>query len=65
MNVVGREIEHVSEFKYLRFVFNESGTNSAECCKEVESEKKITGDYDFNVQRYCRRACLCLFNAYK
>ena len=35
--------EHVSEFKYLRYVFNESGTDEAECCRKVASGKRVPG----------------------
>ena len=29
-------LEHVSEFKYLRCVLDEAGTNGAECSRKVE-----------------------------
>ena len=36
-------LEHVSKFKYLRFVWDESSTYGAECRKKVASKKKVAG----------------------
>ena len=35
--VNGMQLEHVSEFKYLRFVYYESGTDAAKCCRKMVS----------------------------
>ena len=37
------QLEHVSEFKYLGCVLDESGTGGVECCRKVESERKVVG----------------------
>ena len=34
---------HVSEFKYLGCVWDESGTDGAECSRKVASERRIAG----------------------
>ena len=39
----GIRLEHVYEFKYLRCVLDESGTDEAECCKKVESGRRVAG----------------------
>ena len=36
-------LEHVSEFKYLRCVLDESDTNGAECSRKVASGKRVAG----------------------
>ena len=36
-------LEHVSEFKYLRCVWEESGTDEAECCREMVSVRRVAG----------------------
>ena len=36
-------LEHVSKFKYLGCVLDESGTEDAECSKRVVSERKVVG----------------------
>ena len=36
-------LEHVSEFKYLRCVLDESGTVEAECSRKVANERKVAG----------------------
>ena len=41
VRVDGMRLEHVSEFKYLRCVLNESGTNEAECRRQVESGRRV------------------------
>ena len=37
------QLQRVSEFKYLRLVFDESGTdgNGAECCRKEVNERKV------------------------
>ena len=34
-------LEHVSEFKYLGCILDESGTDEAECSKKVASGRKV------------------------
>ena len=34
----------VSEFKYLRCILEESGTDGAECSRKVVSGRRVTGD---------------------
>ena len=41
--VDGMRLEHVSEFKYLGCVMNESGTDEAECRRKVASGRRVTG----------------------
>ena len=36
-------LEHVSEFKYLECVLDESGTDEAECSRKVVSLRKVAG----------------------
>ena len=36
-------LEHVSEFKYLGCVFDESGTDQAECSRKVASGRRDEG----------------------
>ena len=36
-------LEHVSKFKYLGCVLNESGTDEAECSRKVVSGRSIAG----------------------
>ena len=36
----GRQLERVSELKYLEFVLSEPGTDEAECCRKVASARK-------------------------
>ena len=36
-------LKHVSEFKYLGFVLDESGTDEAECSRKVVSGKRVAG----------------------
>ena len=35
VNIEGIHLEHVSEFKYLRFVLDESDTDGTECSRRV------------------------------
>ena len=39
----GIRLEHVSKFKYLGCVLDESGTDGAECSREVASGRKVKG----------------------
>ena len=41
--VGGIHLEHVSEFKYLGIVLDESGTDEEECSKKVASGRKVAG----------------------
>ena len=36
-------LEHISEFKYLECVFDESGTDEAECGRKVASGRRVAG----------------------
>ena len=36
-------LEHVSELKYLGFVFDESDTDEAECRRKVASGRRVEG----------------------
>ena len=36
-------LKHISEFKYLEYVLDLSGTDDAECCRKVESGRKVAG----------------------
>ena len=44
VHVDGIRLEHVSEFKYLGCVLDESGTDAAECSRKVASGRRVTGD---------------------
>ena len=37
-------LEHVSEFKYLVCILDESGTNRAECSRKVANGRRVVGD---------------------
>ena len=41
--VDGMQLEHVSEFKYLGCVLDESGTGESECCRKVASRRRVAG----------------------
>ena len=43
VHVDGFCLEHVSEFKYLGCVLDESGTDQAECRRKVASGKRVSG----------------------
>ena len=43
VHVDGICLEHVSEFKYLGCVLDESGTDGAECNRKVASGRRIAG----------------------
>ena len=36
-------LKHISEFKYLGYVLEESGTDEVECCRKVGSGRRIAG----------------------
>ena len=40
----GRPLGHVSGFEDLGFVFDESGTDCSECCREGENGRKAAGE---------------------
>ena len=35
VSVDGKEFEHLSDFKHLGFVLNESSTDGMKCCKKI------------------------------
>ena len=41
--VDGMRLKHVSEFKYLRCVLDESGADEAECSRKVASGRRVVG----------------------
>ena len=43
VHVDGIRLEHVSKFKYLGCVFDESFTDGAECCRKVASRRRVAG----------------------
>ena len=43
VHVDGICLEHVSEFKYLDCILNESGTDGAECSKKVANGRRVAG----------------------
>ena len=43
VHVDGIGLEHVSEFKYLGRVLNESSTDGAECSRKVASGRRVAG----------------------
>ena len=43
VHVDGIRLEHVSEFKYLECVLEESGTDLVECSRKVVSGRKVAG----------------------
>ena len=53
-------LEHSSEFKYLGYVLDESGTDEAECCRKVASGTRNAGAIRYlvnarNLQLVCAR----------
>ena len=36
-------LEHVSVFKYLGLVSDETGTDEAVCCRKMASERRVAG----------------------
>ena len=70
VHVDGICLEHISEFKYLGCVLDESGTNGAECSRMVTSGRRVAGAIKSlvnvrNLQLDCARVLhetlLCLF----
>ena len=43
VHVDGVRLEYVSEFKYLKCVLDESGTDGAECSRKVASGRRVAG----------------------
>ena len=43
VHVDGIRLDHVSEFKYFGYVLDESGTDGAECCRKMASERRVGG----------------------
>ena len=41
--VAGIRLEHVSKFKYLGCILDESSTDEAECSRKVASGKRVAG----------------------
>ena len=41
--VGGIRFDHVSEFRYLRWILYESGTDGAECSRKVGSGRRVAG----------------------
>ena len=41
--IYGISLEHISEFKYLRCVLDQSGTDEAECSRKVERGRRVVG----------------------
>ena len=48
--VDGMRLEHVSEFRYLGCVLDESGTNEAERSRKVASGRRVVGDILVNTR---------------
>ena len=56
--VDGIRLEHVSEFKYLGSVLDESGTDGAECSRKLASGRRVAGALMFLVNvRYLQLEC--------
>ena len=54
VHVDGISLKHVSEFKYLGCVLDESGTYGAECSRNVTSGRRVAGAIRFLVNgRIC------------
>ena len=43
VQLVGIRFEHISEFKYLGYVLDKSGTDGIECSRKVVSGKRDAG----------------------
>ena len=43
IRVIGMQLEHASEFKYLGCVLNESSTDEAECRRKLAKGKRVGG----------------------
>ena len=70
IHVDGICLEHVSEFKYLGNVLDESGTYGAECSRKVVSGWKVVGAIrslailgicSLNVLDSCMKHCVCSY----
>ena len=68
--VDGIRLGHVSEFKYLGCVLDESGTDEAECSRKGASGRRIAGairslinarSLQFERARVLHKSCWCLF----
>ena len=46
-------LEHVSEFKYLGCVLDESGTDEEQCSRKVASGGRVAGGISLSVLGYC------------
>ena len=55
VHVDGVRLEHVSEFKYLGYVLDKTGTGEAECSTEVASRRRVA-----SVLESCTKHCLYL-----
>ena len=49
VHVGGVRLKHVSEFKYLRSVLDESGTDGAKCSRNVARGRRVAGAIRFLV----------------
>ena len=47
VNVDGICLEHISKFKYLGLVFNETGINRSECSRKVARGGRVAGAIRF------------------
>ena len=45
VHIDGICLDHVSEFKYLRCVLDESDTDGAECSRKVASGRRVAGAF--------------------
>ena len=43
VHIDGICLEHVSEFKYLGYVLDESGTDGTECSRKVVGRRRVAG----------------------
>ena len=43
VHIDGIRLEHVSEFKYLRCVLDESGTDGARCSRNMVNGRRVAG----------------------
>ena len=64
------QLEHVTEFKYLGCVLDESSTDEAECYRKLVSRRRVGGTIrslenagvcSLSVQGSCMSHCWCLF----
>ena len=70
LHVDGILLEHVSEFKYLGYVFGGSGTDGAECSRKLGSGRRVAGavkslvntrDLQLECATVLHQTFLCLF----